>query len=66
MQQCCTLRSIFDYLQTHHGSTKSRSEVFRSLSRLTAEVGDLDPLSTLEKISHLLLQVTDDPVKMQH
>ena len=66
MQQRCTLRSIFDYLQTHHASTKSRSEVFRSLSRLTAEVGDLDPLSTLEKISHLLLQVTDDPVDCEN
>ena len=56
----CTLREIYSFLQTHHGSSLSRSEIFRSLSKLTSTVGDQDPLAVLQQVSQLLLQVTTD------
>ena len=56
----CTLREIYSFLQTHHGSSLSRSEIFRSLSKLTSTVGDKDPLTVLQQVSQLLLQVTTD------
>ena len=55
-----SLSEIFNFLQTHYGSSLSRSEVFKSLSDLTSCVGEFDPLTVLQKISMLLLQVTED------
>ena len=55
-----SLSDIFVYLQTHYGSALSRSEVFKSLSDLTSSIGEIDPLTVLQRISMLLLQVTED------
>ena len=55
-----SLSDIFVYLQTHYGSALSCSEVFKSLSDLTSSVGEIDPLTVLQRISMLLLQVTED------
>ena len=55
-----SLSDIYNYMQTHYGTALSRAEVFKSLSDLTSSVGEVDPLTVLQKISMLLLQVTED------
>ena len=55
-----SLRQIFLFLQTHFGSLKTPAEVFRSLNILTSTVGEDTPIQVLEKISQLLLQVSED------
>ena len=58
-QSMTTLDVIYNYLQTHHGNSRSKAEVFTSLERLTSGATEHEPLEVLEKISRLLLTVTD-------
>ena len=51
--------SYYSYLQTHFGNVRSRAEVFQSLSILTSSIGDLEPMQVLDRISKLLLQVSE-------
>ena len=59
MKRDASLHLVYSYLQTHFGNVRSRAEVFQSLSILTSSIGDLEPMQVLDRISKLLLQVSE-------
>lgn len=54
-----SLSQIFSFLQVHYGTLKTPGELYQSLNILTSAIGEDDPLKTLEKVSQLLLQVSE-------
>ena len=65
MKRDASLHLVYSYLQTHFGSVRSRAEVFQSLSMLTSSIGDLEPMQVLDRISKLLLQVSESEAECE-
>ena len=65
MKRDASLHLVYSYLQTHMGNVRSRQEVFQSLSILTSSIGDLEPMQVLDKISKLLLQVSESEAECE-
>lgn len=60
-----TLKGIYLYLQTHFGKLLTPEEVYQKLSVLTSEVTATPPMEVLEKISELLIKVSDDNLEYE-